>query len=94
MEFEPGRDALAAGHLPEISHRGGDLEGTVELLFGAESIVVTGSLLAVVIPAPNVVPVGRMLNLTALSFPKTWAAPPPGPEGNLINGISLGAEDG
>jgi hypothetical protein len=51
-------------------------------------------LLAVVIPAPNVVPVGRMLNLTAVSFPKTWGVPPPGPEGNLINGISPGADDG
>ncbi len=39
MEFEAGRDALAAGHLPEIGHRGCNLERTVELLFGAECIV-------------------------------------------------------
>lgn len=39
MEFEAGRDALAAGRLPEIGHRGCNLEGTVELLFGAECIV-------------------------------------------------------
>ena len=39
MEFEAGRDALAAGHLPEIGHRGCNLEGTVEPLFGAECIV-------------------------------------------------------
>ena len=83
MEFEAGRDALAAGHLPEIGHRGCNLEGTVELLFGAECIV-----------SYRIVAGGRMLNLTALSFPKTWGAPPPGPEGNLINGISPGAEDG
>lgn len=39
MEFEAGRDALAAGHLPEIGHRGCNLERTVELLFSAECIV-------------------------------------------------------
>ena len=39
MKLEAGRNALVAGRLPEIGHRGGNLEWAVELLFGAKGIV-------------------------------------------------------
>lgn len=42
MEFEAGRNALVAGRLSEIGHRGGDLEWAIELLFGANAVVSDG----------------------------------------------------
>src|SRR6478736_1741370 len=51
---------------------------------------VTGSLLAVVTPAPRVVPVGRMLNLTAFSLPKTCGVSGAGLAGSAISGRSVG----
>src|SRR5262245_62673995 len=39
MHLKPGTDALAAGSLAEIGHRGGNLEGAIELLLGAERIM-------------------------------------------------------
>ncbi len=39
VHLKPGADALAAGSLAEIGHRGGNLEGAIELLLGAERIM-------------------------------------------------------
>jgi hypothetical protein len=89
MHLKPGADALAAGSLAEIGHCGGNLEGTIELLLGAERIVIE-SLLTLVGPAPSVVPVGRMLNLTDRSLPNTWTDVGAEAEGNVTNGMSVG----
>jgi hypothetical protein len=39
VHLKSGIDALVAGSLAEIGHRGGNLEGAIELLLGAERIV-------------------------------------------------------
>src|SRR5262245_53555651 len=39
MHLKPGTDALAAGSLAEIGHRGGNLEGAIELLLRAKRIM-------------------------------------------------------
>src|SRR5262245_36096245 len=40
VHLKPGADALAAGDLAEIGQRGGNLEWAIELLLGAERIMV------------------------------------------------------
>jgi hypothetical protein len=39
MQLEAGGNALVAGSLAEIGDRGGNLEWTVQLLFGAQRVV-------------------------------------------------------
>ncbi|MGB8552177.1 MAG: hypothetical protein WA716_10850 [Pseudolabrys sp.] len=47
MQLETRADAFAAAGLAEIRDRGGNLEWTVQLLFGTQ-LWVTGSLLALI----------------------------------------------
>lgn len=48
QQLETRADAFAAAGLAEIRDRGGNLEWTVQLLFGTQRMWVTGSLLALI----------------------------------------------
>ena len=90
VQFEAGADALAAVGLAEIRDRGGNLEWPESFCSALSVLCVTGSLLALAMPAPSVVPVGRMLNLTLLSLPNTCGAKGVEAGGKAIRGMSLG----